>query len=94
MTNSGHSHQVWRRENTALIAVAHALLKLIYEVLSAGQPYQDRNVLPLTPTQTGRLIHHDVRRLGELGVHVRHAQLSDTGTRRRKKSVLPDEPNK
>jgi len=55
----------------ALIAVAHMLVKLVYQVLSTGEPYQDKQLPPLSPTQKQRLVRHHVRRLGKLGVRVR-----------------------
>jgi hypothetical protein len=54
----------------ALVAVAHTLLILIYEVLRTGEPYRERQRAPLPDTQTERLIRHHVRRLGKLGVRV------------------------
>jgi transposase len=54
----------------ALVAVAHTLLILIYEVLRSGEPYRERKRAPLPDTQTERLIRHHVRRLGKLGVRV------------------------
>ena len=55
----------------ALIAVAHMLVKLVYQVLSTGKPYQYQQPPPLNPNQQQRLIRHHVRRLGKLGVKVR-----------------------
>lgn len=55
----------------AVIAVAHTLLTLIYQVLSTGQPYQERGEPVLDEHQKERLIRHHVRRLGKLGVPVR-----------------------
>jgi transposase len=55
----------------AVIAVAHTLLILIYQVLSTGQPYQERGEPILDEAQKERLIRHHVRRLGKLGVPVR-----------------------
>lgn len=58
------------RKNSALLAVAHSILQLSYEVLRTGQPYRDRQAPPLTEQQKDRLIRHHVRRLGKLGVRV------------------------
>lgn len=55
----------------ALIAVAHTLLQLVYEVLRTGQPYRERQTAPVSPLQKQRLIRHHVRRLGKLGIRVR-----------------------
>ena len=54
----------------ALVAVAHTLLILIYEVLRTGEPYRERQRAPLPDTQTERLIRHHVRRLGRLGLRI------------------------
>ena len=59
------------RTPPAVVAVAHMLVKLIYQVLSTGQPFQERHLPPLAPSQKERLIRHHVRRLGKLGVRVR-----------------------
>jgi transposase len=58
------------KKNSALIAVAHTMLQLIYEVLKTGHPYQDRQAPALSPQHQERLIRHHVRRLGKLGVRV------------------------
>jgi transposase len=54
-----------------LVAVAHSILLLIYDVLSTGKPYQPHNPPPLTEAQKERLVRHHVRRLGKLGVRMR-----------------------
>jgi len=54
----------------ALIAVAHTLLELIYEVLRTHQPFQDRQAPPLDDRQKQRLIRHHIRRLGKLGISI------------------------
>src|SRR5262249_15212023 len=48
----------------ALMAVAHTLLILIYQVLSTGQLYQERQAPALNEGQKQRLIRHHLRRLG------------------------------
>ncbi|MCU1235444.1 MAG: transposase, family, partial [Candidatus Solibacter sp.] len=58
-------------KTTALVAIAHNILLLIYEVLRTGKPYQDHNPPPLTEAQKERLIRHHTRRLGKLGVRMR-----------------------
>jgi transposase len=55
---------------SALVAVAHTLLQLVYETLRSGKPYQDRTAPPLSDQQRERLIQHHVRRLGKLGIRV------------------------
>ena len=54
----------------ALVAVAHTLLHLVYQVLRSGQPYRERQASALPNTQKERLIRHHMRRLGKLGVRV------------------------
>jgi transposase len=58
------------QKNSALVAVAHTILQLVYEVLRSGEPYRDRQALPFSEPQRERLIRHHVRRLGKLGVRV------------------------
>jgi transposase len=58
------------KKNSALLAVAHTILQLVYEVLRTGQPYRDRQAPALSGQQKDRLIRHHVRRLGKLGVRV------------------------
>lgn len=58
------------KKNSALLAVAHTILQLVYEVLRTGQPYRDRQSPALSGQQKDRLIRHHVRRLGKLGVRV------------------------
>lgn len=55
----------------ALVAVAHTMLRLIYQVLSTGQPYADKQAPPLGEEQKKRMIRHHLRRLGRLGIRVR-----------------------
>ncbi len=58
------------KKNSALVAVAHNILQLVYEVLRTGEPYYDRQAPALSEQQKERLIRHHVRRLGKLGVRV------------------------
>ena len=58
------------KKNVALVAVSHSLLQLVYEVLSSGKPYQDRQAPPLSESRKQRLIRHHTRRLGKLGVRI------------------------
>ena len=76
-----------QRKSPAVIAVAHILLVLIYNVLTTQQPYQERNRPALDPQQKERLIRHHVRRLGKLGVRTR--SVLNTLNPKRKKSAAP-----
>jgi transposase len=55
----------------AIIAVAHTLLLLIYQVLQTKTPFEDRTAPPLLDErQKQRLIRHHIRRLGKLGIAI------------------------
>jgi transposase len=54
----------------ALIAVAHLMLILIYQVLEQRQPFENRQAPPLPERQKQRMIRHHIRRLGKLGLSV------------------------
>ena len=54
----------------AVVAVAHTLLVLIYQVLGQAKPYQERETPVLQERQRRRLIRHHVRSLGRLGINV------------------------
>jgi len=54
----------------ALVAVAHTLLELVYQVLRSKQPYQERGAPILDEKQKERIIRHHIRRLGKLGIAV------------------------
>jgi transposase len=54
----------------ALVCIAHALLRLIWNTLKTGAPYVERGPQALNETQRRRLIRHHIRRLGRLGVAV------------------------
>ncbi len=62
----------WRlavgNKKRALIAIAHALLILIYNALAAGEPYHERGTVELDEAKRRRLIRHHIRRLGRLGI--------------------------
>jgi len=85
----------------ALVAVAHTLLLLIYEVLRTGKEYQERNAPPLSEIQKQRMICHHVRRLGKLGISIpRLVAASGIGTspgiqrtRDRRKTPSKTEPS-
>jgi transposase len=73
----------------ALIAVAHTLLQLIFQVLSTGQPYVERGLPPLDERQRNRMIRHHVRRLGRLGIAIHSMQPAATaGVGRPLKAML------
>jgi transposase len=63
------------RKPPALMAIAHTLLVLSYQVLQTGQAYQERGQPVLDEKQKNRLICHHLRRLGKLGVRVRSLAL-------------------
>ena len=76
-------------KGSALIAVAHTLLQLIFQVLSTGQPYVERGLPPLDERQRNRMIRHHVRRLGKLGIAIHSMQPAATaGVGRPLKAVL------
>jgi transposase len=54
----------------ALMAIAHQLLILVYQVLHTGQPYQERGTSALDETHRQRLIRHHFHRLGKLGIAI------------------------
>jgi transposase len=54
----------------ALVAVAHSLLVLCYQVLVQGQPYRSPGTPAVEERQKQRLIRHHVRCLGRLGINV------------------------
>jgi transposase len=53
----------------ALVAVAHNLLVLVYQVLATGMPYRERVGFP-QERPTPRRIRHPLRALGRLGSNV------------------------
>ena len=63
----------------AVIAVAHALLELIFQVLSTGKPYAERGLPALDEHQRYRIIRHHVRRLGKLGIAIYSTAPAATG---------------
>jgi transposase len=77
----------------AVVAVAHSLLQLVYQVLLTSQPYRERDAPPLTETQRQRIIRHHLRRLGKLGVAARSCRPAPPKTAtvpRPKRSQKPD----
>ena len=54
----------------AIVAVAHTLLVLVYEVLGQTKPYQERQTPAVEERHRKRLIRHHVRSLGRLGINV------------------------
>ena len=67
-------------KSPAVVAIAHTLLILVYQVLRTGQPYQDRRLPVLEQRQKQRLIRHHIRRLGKLGVAVAAASPTSTNS--------------
>ena len=64
----------------AIIAVAHTLLLLVYQVLQTKKAFEDRTAPPLDERQKQRLIRHHIRRLGKLGIAVQAVAPSTPGT--------------
>ncbi len=58
------------KKGPAIIAVAHTLLRLVYQVLGSGKPYVEKGSAPPDERQRERIIRHHVRRLGKLGIAV------------------------
>jgi hypothetical protein len=58
-TDSGDSRIAAK---SALVAVAHTILVLVYRSLATGQPYQERGVVEVNEQKRLRLIRHHVRR--------------------------------
>jgi transposase len=68
----------------AVMAVAHDLLRFVFQVLSTGKPYQAKSPTHLEPQQRERMIRHHIRRLGKLGVAVGQRGPAPLRPRRRK----------
>jgi transposase len=64
----------------AIIAVAHTLLLLVYQVLQSKQPFEDRTAPPIDERQKQRLIRHHIRRLGKLGIAIQAIAPSRPGS--------------
>ena len=64
----------------AIIAVAHTLLLLVYQVLQTKRPFEDRTAPPMDERQKQRLIRHHIRRLGKLGIAIQAVVPSRPGT--------------
>ena len=60
----------------ALVAVAHALVKAIYYVLSKGEPYRGGKPEVLNEVKRQRIIRHHTRRLRRLGCWLPAEQLT------------------
>jgi len=67
------------KKGPALIAVAHTLLRLVYQVLGSGKPYVEKGAAPPQARQRDRIIRHHVRRLGKLGIAVYSTRPAATG---------------
>ena len=69
------------KKSPAVIAIAHSLLILTYQVLSTGQAYHQEKQAPISdPRHKQRLIRHHIRRLGKLGVRVYSRDLGSSAT--------------
>ena len=55
----------------AIVAVAHSLLLVIFQVLSNREPYTGPGANPMPETQVAKLIRHHTRRLKTLRKRVR-----------------------
>ncbi|HET7891035.1 MAG TPA: transposase [Candidatus Sulfotelmatobacter sp.] len=73
----------------AVLAVAHTLLLLVYDVLRTGRPYQERSAAPLTDVQKQRMIRHHVRRLGKLGISIPRLVPSSTSDKSATRKCRP-----
>lgn len=60
-----------QKRQPAVVATAHSILTLVYQVLKTGQPYQERGSTVLDQRQKERIIRHHIRRLGRLGIRIR-----------------------
>jgi transposase len=68
----------------ALIAIAHALVVLIYQVLRTGKPYREQDSSPMEANRKSRLIRHHIRCLGRLGIAVSSSRAKASPRPRRK----------
>ena len=68
------------KKSPAVIAIAHSLLILTYQVLSTGQAYQEKQAPVSDPRHKQRMIRHHIRRLGKLGVSVHGHDLGSSPT--------------
>ena len=75
-----------QKRQPAVVAVAHTLLTLIYQVLKSKQPYQERMAQQLDQHRKERIIRHHVRRLGRLGIRVRTAATTPGSKRCRREA--------
>jgi transposase len=66
----------------AVVAVAHVLLLLVYQVLSTHRPFEDRTAPALDERQKERMIRHHIRRLGKLGIAIRRYAPTAPATRK------------
>jgi transposase len=66
----------------AVLAVAHTLLLLIYQVLTTAEPFTDRTAPITNDKQWERLIRHHVRKLGKLGISISRSVLTPPGEKR------------
>jgi len=78
------------KDGPALVAVAHTILILVFNVLSTGEPYRERGVPELDEKQKDRAIRHHIRRLGKLGIQAGPPRLATgvSGSTRPSRVVL------
>src|SRR5215471_17495894 len=75
-SSGGSAPKSGGKKAPAVIAIAHSLLILTYQVLSTGQAYQEKQAPVSDPRHKQRMIRHHIRRLGKLGVRVYGHDLS------------------
>lgn len=74
----------------AVVAVAHNLLLLIYQVLTTAEPFTDKTAPVTNEKQRERLIRHHVRKLGKLGISISRSVLTPPGEKRTHQSKKTD----
>ena len=62
----------------AVVAVAHNLLVIVYDVLSTGQPFTDKTQPVANDRQKERMISHHIHRLGKLGIAIPRTVLTSS----------------
>jgi hypothetical protein len=68
----------------AVLATAHAQLRLVYRVLSTGHPYSQLPAVQCDQAQRLRMIRHHIRCLGRLGISAGPMLAQVSGARHRK----------
>ena len=75
----------------AVVAVAHNLLVIVYEVLSTGQPFTDKTQPVVNERQKQRMISHHIHRLGKLGIAIPRPVLTSSSKARNAKKTETEE---